>query len=332
LIHSPHCGDGHPVNYLLEAVYGQKVAQRLYDAGVAGVGFSSSVTTNGLSLSVYGYSPKLRSLLQEVGSDWGNPEFWKSIPESMLSNVKERIIRSLRSWQKERPDSQASTLLSYLLQQNVRLPSETLPLVEETTLSDLQKRAADMLRWSRMTTHVHGDVESINDLEDAAAQSMMKGATDASANAAQAKVVSIRDQIKSCLRLPAPEEVASLEAMQASEGFGLTDKKPFPRLLPQGTHRRVAIPVLNEDDPNSALVTHFQFETRSVEVVSKLMVMRKLLGEPMFTELRTREQLGYVVGLDTSSFGRGKDSMRGLTARVLSQRFNPIYIEVSVTA
>jgi len=45
----------------------------------------------------------------------------------------------------------------------------------------------------------------------------------------------------------------------------------------------------------------------------------------MFNSLRTNKQLGYIVSMGTDEFGRtkGGQSLRGFTARILSNRFNP---------
>jgi secreted Zn-dependent insulinase-like peptidase len=35
-----------------------------------------------------------------------------------------------------------------------------------------------------------------------------------------------------------------------------------------------------------------------------LLLLRRLLGEPAFTELRTKQQLGYIVSLSSTGYGR----------------------------
>jgi secreted Zn-dependent insulinase-like peptidase len=47
------------------------------------------------------------------------------------------------------------------------------------------------------------------------------------------------------------------------------------------------------------------------------------MGEPLFAELRTKKQLGYIVQLSSSGYGRAPGTVRGLTVRLLSNRFSP---------
>jgi secreted Zn-dependent insulinase-like peptidase len=42
----------------------------------------------------------------------------------------------------------------------------------------------------------------------------------------------------------------------------------------------------------------------SAQVSAVLLVLRRLLGEPIFAELRTKKQLGYIVSLAPCGFGR----------------------------
>lgn len=84
--------------------------------------------------------------------------FWNSVDPLLFTNIKERIIRSLKSWIKERPDSQCDTLLSYLLQENTWLPSQRLVAAELITIEDVQKRAQSLLSGTKLITYVHGNM------------------------------------------------------------------------------------------------------------------------------------------------------------------------------
>jgi secreted Zn-dependent insulinase-like peptidase len=47
-----------------------------------------------------------------------------------------------------------------------------------------------------------------------------------------------------------------------------------------------------------------QVDAASPLTSALLLFMRRTLGEPAFTELRTKKQLGYVVSLSTGGYGR----------------------------
>jgi hypothetical protein len=52
----------------------------------------------GISLTFYGYSPKLPALADTVSRDVGSPEFWqKEVDSSLIENCKDRMLRNLRS-------------------------------------------------------------------------------------------------------------------------------------------------------------------------------------------------------------------------------------------
>ena len=93
------------------------------------------------------------------------------------------------------------------------------------------------------------------------------------------------------------------------------------RRLPSSTHTVVALPGFNSEDPNNAYVVHVQTELTSPRNAAMSLLLRRLLSEPVFSELRTQKQLGYIVSLYPSGYGRGLSSLRGFTVKVLSKRF-----------
>jgi secreted Zn-dependent insulinase-like peptidase len=54
------------------------------------------------------------------------------------------------------------------------------------------------------------------------------------------------------------------------------------------------------------------------------------MAEPLFSELRTQRQLGYIVSMSPDGHGRGLGSIRGMNIRVLSNRYSPLYLEQEV--
>lgn len=65
---------------------------------------------------MYGYSPKLPLLLDEVTRDWGDRSFWESVPQNLLENCQERLVRSLKSCKSESPFYTLSPRLTLLTQ------------------------------------------------------------------------------------------------------------------------------------------------------------------------------------------------------------------------
>ncbi|KAI0273475.1 Metalloenzyme, LuxS/M16 peptidase-like protein [Gloeopeniophorella convolvens] len=101
-------------------------------------------------------------------------------------------------------------------------------------------------------------------------------------------------------------------------------------LLPEGSNHVWSSPVPNPNEPNSALTyyVHYGPKTdRHLRVTSALLT--QILSEPAFDVLRTKEQLGYIVGASAWSAPGGNDT--GLRIVVQSER-GPVYLEERVEA
>jgi len=259
-----------------------------------------------MGFSFSGFSPRLSELARAVLREFTDVSFWRAIDPSLFEVVKERLLRSQRSWRKERPDQLCDVFASFLLSEQARLPEERIRQTEEATFTMLVDRIEAVLsNRSRSLVYTHGDHES-------------------------AFALGVRDILSSHLTVP-PLDVTNLREMQANLGFGESDPTNRARLLPRNEHIAVALETFNTEDENSALITHFQYAPMSPKTSAILLLMRRLLAEPMFNELRTKQQLGYIVSLAIGGFGRAKSSMRGLTARVLSNKKDPLYMQTSLS-
>ena len=97
-----------------------------------------------------------------------------------------------------------------------------------------------------------------------------------------------------------------------------------------GTNHVWSNPVPNPNEPNSALTYYVHYGSkidRHLRVVAAL--LDQILSEPAFDILRTKEQLGYIVGANTWS-APGDNDM-GLRIVVQSER-GPVYLESRVEA
>jgi insulysin len=100
--------------------------------------------------------------------------------------------------------------------------------------------------------------------------------------------------------------------------------------LPEGTNHVWSTPVPNPNEPNSALTYYVHFGSkvdRHLRVVAALLT--QILSEPAFDTLRTKEQLGYIVGANT--WTTPGDDETGLRIVVQSER-GPVYLEGRVEA
>ena len=301
--HSALARIGHPILNLASAIFQQAEARNLYSAGRAGLSQSFSVGSRGLGITVSGYSPKLPLLLKTVAEKVGSGSYWRQLlsddsDDTIFEVCKERQLRSLRSWTKERPDSVADVVLAYLIQEDARWPDERVALAATSDRQTLLTAMNDVLKRTRMTVYVHGD------------KGDEKMATEC------------LETLQGLLG----EEMPASEVFkhQSQFGWGLQDRVLRARLSPLNkAHTEAWLDSFNPEDANSALVLHFQVALRSPLTSALTIMLATYLREPAFNELRTKQQLGYIVSTAASGYGSQNASMRGLTFKVLSQRYGP---------
>ena len=318
--------DGHPVNSMITNIFSQLISRKYFQVGQTGLSYSVNVGVGGVNLAVYGFSPRLPQLAAEVATDFGSASFWKDdLTHTVFANSKERLIRSIKGFWKDRPDTQCDALLAYLMQQGSWLPMDRIEASEGLTLNYLRERVDRILQAPRVTSYAHGDLSSETTMD------------------VHRKVTAalVRNTSTGGFAVKSPEEVLDADYFR-------------PKILPRGSHSIVALPGFNKEDSNSALVCYMQASAITPEsghtynimnstsfyiapliftdlflslAVSKLMMVRQLLAEPLFTELRTKQQLGYIVSVSSSTYGKGMKAIRGLSFRVLSKQFSSLHIE-----
>ena len=304
--------DGHPINNLITSVYYQLVARHLYPAAVAGLSYSVSIGARGFTISASGYTPNLQKLLLKVIADFGSLSWWENAlkqNEKVFDTCKDKQVRHFRSWTKDRPDEQAERFLDYLMSENeLYLPEEKIAMAESASATALQTRLSQLVsHTSRMWTYYHGD--------------RVQTAAD---------TIEFHKKAAQLLANHAPSmSKASLQELQAEKGWGILDPPNRARLLSVGKHVVLALACPKDDEPNSALLVHFQTDSVSPRTSARMLLLRRLLHEPMFNTLRTKQQLGYIVSMSITEYGRrhGGQSMRGFNARILSNRFDPIEMQ-----
>ncbi len=310
-----HAGsEYHPIHSLITNLYNQIVKQKLYPANLAGLSYSVSMGTRGMSFSVSGYSPKLPQLLKDIIRDFTSLTWWNTnLETSMVEILRDRKLRSLRSWITDRPDSQASMLLSYLMSESdCTLIEEDIEAAENITIDSVKTCLEKfVVNTHQHITYYHGD-ES------------MSGAVTGQ----------LHKDIAGIFEKKVPSvPIDNLIEKQANSGWGILDKPDRAKILPQGKHVVLALDCPNKDDINSALVTHFQCggpdSTQNPKHRAIITILRRLLHEPMFNALRTNKQLGYVVSMSNDSYGSFKNGQGkyGFTATILSNRFNPLEMQ-----
>ncbi|KAH8917886.1 LuxS/MPP-like metallohydrolase [Atractiella rhizophila] len=164
--------------------------------------------------------------------------------------------RSYKNFALRRPDTLASTFMNYLLAEVSWLPSEALNQLQDVTLEEVHSHISELLKGSRTEMMLHGNFSTH-----------------------EAKVLA--------------EQFTG-----AVPGDGSDKRNPHRTyLLPeQGCNFVYQLPGLDAANVNSAIDFRVQvcLSTSFLER-AKLQLIGQILSEPVFDQLRTKEQLGYIV-------------------------------------
>lgn len=118
---------------------------------------------------------------------------------------------------------------------------------------------------------------------------------------------------------------------------GLKPSTPFASHLPQlrvvqlqaSTDHIYRLAEFNDDNTNSCLEVVFQMGPMDLSANATLSFLHHLMKEPAFNELRTEEQLGYIVHTAVKTSG---DNIKGLLILIQSDSFDPIHLDDRVEA
>jgi insulysin len=118
---------------------------------------------------------------------------------------------------------------------------------------------------------------------------------------------------------------------------GLNPATPFPSTLPQlrvvqldsGTDYIYQFDEFNETNTNSSVKVLYQIGPMELSANATLAFIAHLVKEPAFNELRTEEQLGYIVHTSIDTAG---DDIKGLLFLIQSDAFDPVHLDSRVEA
>jgi insulysin len=118
---------------------------------------------------------------------------------------------------------------------------------------------------------------------------------------------------------------------------GLNPATPFASNLPEsrvvqlqsGTDYVYRFREFNETNTNSSVKVLYQIGAMDLRTNATLAFLSHLIKEPAFNELRTEEQLGYIVHTSVDTAG---DDIKGLLFLIQSDAFDPIHLDGRVEA
>nr|XP_027091260.1 nardilysin-like isoform X1 [Coffea arabica] len=255
----------------------------VYQASVAKLETSVSLYGDKLELKVYGFNDKLPVLLFKVLT------MTKSFSpkDDRFMVIKEDIERTLKNTNMK-PLSHSSYLRLQALCQSFWDVEQKLSLLNDLSLSDLRAFIPDLLSQLYIEGLCHGNI-----LEEEA--------------------VVISNIFKSNFSVPAlPVEMRHKECVMC---------------LPSGADLVRDIRVKNKLEKNSVVELYYQIEPELESGLTKLKALvdlfDEIVEEPLFNQLRTKEQLGYVVDCSPRVTYR----IMGFCFRVQSSEYNPVYLQ-----
>eukprot|EP00850_Spirogloea_muscicola_P004518 SM000019S05062 [mRNA] locus=s19:764487:772283:+ [translate_table: standard] len=259
-----------PEHRLLTQLFTKLLADGLneyaYYAEIAGLSYSIKHTTVGFQVSVSGYSHKLMTLLEKILSK----AFAFDFTDDRFHNVQETTFKDYLNFKYNQPYYHGIYSMSYLLEHETWHILEYTHALPELGPEDLRAFYPKLLYQSFFECFVAGNFLSN-------------------------EAVVIFDKVESML-----------------QGSSVVRSKPL--FASQHAERRIAhlsacssyylpLPVPNEVDENSALHFYLQItqDSPALNVLGQLYV--QTAQQAAFYQLRTIEQLGYIVSLHTSNDG-----------------------------
>ncbi|PIA31419.1 hypothetical protein AQUCO_04900014v1 [Aquilegia coerulea] len=273
-------------SYLLADLFAvllrDELNEMLYQAGITELGTTLAFTGDSLLLQLYGFNDKLIVLLSKI----------LTIAKSFIPSadrfkvIKEEMERSLRNANLN-PLSHSSYLRMQLLVEVFWDVDDQLLCLVDLSLADLEEFIPKLLVQLHIEGLCHG-------------------------NLSEEEAINIADIFKCNLSTePLPVNLRHKERVLC---------------LPSGANLVKDVRVKNKFEENSVVQVYFQIEVDTGQEATKLGALADLfediVQEPLFDQLRTKEQLGYVVECSV----RVTNRVLGFCFCVQSSKYNPVYL------
>lgn len=270
-------------------LYSQIVQERcnefMYLASMAGLYSDLYATQSGLELHVSGYNHKAHILVQRVVDQLIG---FAEIEPDVFSRIHSKLKQQYESFLVSQPYQHAMNAADLCLEHVKPSVFEKLAALAVITSNEVLETARGFFKHCKLTTLVHGNVSAAHAKEMAA---------------------SVLKKVKR----------------------GLAD----PTVVHPNTERRVVqVPAVtpcvhkfagyNQADTNSCVQILFQMGPLELGENATLAFLQHLLREPAFNQLRTEEQLGYIVHTSVKTSG---DNVKGLLFLIQSDAFDPPHVE-----
>lgn len=258
-----------------------------YAADLAGIVYNFSNTTYGIEMSLTGYTDKLKTMLATVVERM----VALAVDPARFAIVKEQYFRFLTNFKTNEPHRRAMYNSSLVLCERIFSHDERLMEFEPITAADLQAFIPLLLGRTYVELFVHGNltVQHTLDVADLIQTSLSQHKLGRTLTGLE-KSLNLRDHI-------------------------LPDRCYYSHCTLSGIHHTSAVDMV------------FQVGVESIEANCLIDLLCQIISVPCFTQLRTVEQLGYIV----HSGARRSGGAQGLRVVVQSER-EPLHLEARILA
>lgn len=262
-----------------------------YYAQVAGLYYSVQCSDCGFQVTLVGYNHKMQSLLETVMDKIKHFE----VKVDRFSVIKQTVKKEYDNFKFRQPYQQAMYNCSLILDENAWSWNEELEVLPHLEVEHLSNFKGHILSRTFLECFVSGNIEP--DI----AQAMIQNIED----------VLFRDPQLMCKPLFPSQHIARRIVK-----------------LERGTKYCFPIDCLNPSDENSALLYYMQVHRDDIKLNTKLQLFALIAKQPVFHQLRSVEQLGYITVLLQKNYS----GVRGLQFIIQSTVKDPAQLDARVEA
>ncbi|KAG0296642.1 Insulinase (Peptidase M16) [Linnemannia gamsii] len=276
--------------------------EEAYAAQMAGLDYSLDSYINGIQLTIRGYNDKAHLLLERVIHTMRNLQ----VEPERFARIRDQVERTHRNTYLVNPYQHASYHLQVIHQEKLWTFMERLDALEFIVApEEIQQFYPEML--SRL--HVEGLVHGNMDREQALRASQI-----------------VEEGLGAKTKPLVPSELTAMRSLLLPEGcqFVYQRDTPDPSNLNSGIEYYIQMEnaphvpnTKNQDTTTAGITNNDRMTTRALT-----QILAQIIQEPCFHQLRTTEQLGYIVQSGVRTFG----PLTGIKILIQSER-DPVYIE-----
>lgn len=248
-----------PQNLLYGQIYCDLVSDALnefyYDARLSGITFQLSVNHTGFAFETCGYSDKILVWVEKVFEKL----FSLNVQKERFDIVKERVEKNYVNFAKNQPYQHVRSLLAHSYFLKKYHSDEYLKVLPDINLDFLKNQYIPLVfSILKIETFIHGNMT----------------------------------------------EKEALTAVEKIETFLWKNRSPLPSYLypferviqlPKGKDVMVQGKEPNLENNNSAIEVLYQLDLVNEKLFSTILVFESIIETPFYSQLRTQEQIGYLV-------------------------------------